>query len=67
VGESSNDRTVVIEDSEIGLKAAKAAGMKCIVTMSSYTKGEDFEGADVVVPELGDKIKLEDIKKLALS
>lgn len=33
-------RTVVIEDSEIGLAAAKAAGMKCVVTKSSYTKEE---------------------------
>lgn len=57
----------MIEDSEIGLKAAKAAGMKCIVTMSSYTKNEDFKGADMVVPQLGDKVTLEDIRKLAMS
>lgn len=36
-------RTVVIEDSEIGLAAAKAAGMKCVVTKSSYTKEEVSE------------------------
>ncbi len=47
-------RTVVIEDSEIGLAAAKAAGMKCVVTKSSYTKEEDFAKADRVLDELGD-------------
>ena len=33
---------VVIEDSNNGLRAAKAAGMHCIVTISSYTADEDF-------------------------
>jgi len=32
----------VIEDSRIGLQAAKAAGMVCLVTKSSYTQDEDF-------------------------
>jgi beta-phosphoglucomutase-like phosphatase (HAD superfamily) len=60
---------MVIEDSEIGLKAAKAAGMKCIVTTSSYTAGEDFQGADRVIAELGDgpgALAFEDIRALAL-
>lgn len=30
-------RCVVVEDSAIGLAAAKAAGMKCIITKSGYT------------------------------
>ena len=47
-------RCVIIEDSGIGLGAAKAAGIRCIVTKSSYTSGEDFSGADMVVDELGD-------------
>ena len=29
-------RCVVVEDSAIGLAAAKGAGMKCIVTKSGY-------------------------------
>jgi len=48
-------RCVVIEDSHIGLSAAKAAGIACIVTKSSYTDGEDFTAADMVVDELGDE------------
>ena len=47
-------RTMVIEDSHIGLRAAKGAGMNCVVTKSSYTAGEDFQMADAIVPELGD-------------
>lgn len=43
---------VVVEDSSIGLAAAKAAGMKCIVTKSSYAFREDFTGADRVVADL---------------
>ncbi|EFJ31568.1 hypothetical protein SELMODRAFT_408251 [Selaginella moellendorffii] len=42
---------VVIEDSRIGLqaaKAAKAAGMTCIVTKSVYTTDENFDRADPV-------------------
>ena len=47
-------RTVVVEDSNNGLRAALGAGMTCIVTTSSYTGDEDFTGAARVVPELGD-------------
>ncbi len=43
---------VVIEDSNIGLRAAKAAGMACLVTVSSYTAEEDFSLADRVVSDL---------------
>jgi len=47
-------RCVVVEDTHIGLGAAKAAGIKCIVTKSSYSANEDFTGASMVVEELGD-------------
>ncbi len=47
-------KCVVVEDSNNGLRAAKSAGMNCIVTISSYTAEEDFKIADRVVPELGD-------------
>ncbi|XP_025827307.1 CBBY-like protein isoform X1 [Panicum hallii] len=45
---------VVVEDSTIGLAAAKAAGMKCIVTKSSYTAEEDFATAEAVFDCIGD-------------
>lgn len=47
-------RCVIIEDTSIGLGAAKAAGIKCIVTKSAYADKEDFTGADVVVNNLDD-------------
>ena len=48
------ERCVVIEDSLVGLRAAKGAGMKCIITYTESTKDEDFygEGADAVVADL---------------
>jgi HAD superfamily hydrolase (TIGR01509 family) len=45
---------VVVEDSNNGLLAATAAGMKCIVTVSSYTGDEDFSAAAIVLSSLGD-------------
>ncbi|CAH1428513.1 unnamed protein product [Lactuca virosa] len=47
-------RCVVVEDSGIGLAAAKAAGMTCIVTKSGYTADEDFANADAVFDCIGD-------------
>ena len=47
-------RCVVIEDSKIGLAAGKAAGMRVIITESSYTKGEDFTLADAVFDCIGE-------------
>jgi len=48
------DRCVVIEDSLVGLRAAKAAGMHCIITPTASTASADFraEGAAAVVPSL---------------
>lgn len=48
-------RCVVVEDSRIGLLAAKAAGMRCVVTTSSYTGGEDFTLADAVFDCIGEE------------
>lgn len=45
---------VVIEDSANGLRAALAAGLATLVTVSSYTAHEDFGGAALVVSSLGD-------------
>ena len=42
----------VVEDSNIGLRAAKSAGMSCCVTKSIYTADEDFTGGDLVVENL---------------
>jgi len=57
---------VVIEDSHIGLSAARAAGMHCIVTKSAYTAEEDFTGADRIVADLDQGIDLNLCKSLIL-
>jgi len=50
----SPDKCVVIEDSLVGLKAAKGAKMNCIITYTASTDDVDFkgEGADEVLPNL---------------
>lgn len=49
-----SDDTIVIEDSRNGMRAALNAGLRCVVTTSSYTRDEDFTGAALVVSSLGD-------------
>ena len=51
---------VVVEDSVYGVKAAKAAGIKCIgVTQGFYKKAElEAAGADLVVTSLLDKVAI---------
>jgi HAD superfamily hydrolase (TIGR01509 family) len=55
---------MVIEDSNNGLRAAKAAGMRCIVTKSTYTQDEDFTSADRIVNNLDDGVNIEMAAKL---
>ncbi|MBI5016459.1 MAG: HAD-IA family hydrolase [Deltaproteobacteria bacterium] len=45
---------VVVEDSNNGLVAAVSADMKCVVTVSGYTREENFSTADIVLSCLGD-------------
>jgi len=54
-------RCVVLEDTAIGLQAGKAAGMQVIVTRSVYSRGEVFEGADLIVDGADDIDFEEDI------
>jgi len=46
-------RCLVIEDSERGLRAAKAAGLSCWVVPSGLTATGNFAAADAVLPDLG--------------
>jgi HAD superfamily hydrolase (TIGR01509 family) len=64
LGVTSPDRCVVVEDSLVGLRAAKGAQMRCIITYTESTVDADFygEGADAKVPDLGSRgITLESI------
>jgi len=46
------DETLVIEDSEVGLRAAQAAGLPCAVIYNDYTFGQNFSGAVLVARSL---------------
>ena len=48
------DSFVVIEDSDNGLDAAIAAGLKTIVTVNNYTEQQDFSQAALVLSDLGE-------------
>ena len=48
------DDALVVEDSRNGLLAAVGAGLRCVVTVSSYTADEDMSEAVLVVTSLGD-------------
>jgi HAD superfamily hydrolase (TIGR01509 family) len=48
------EEVFVVEDSRNGVKAAKAAGMKTIVTTNHYTEKEDVSAGDIIVSCLGD-------------
>ncbi|MEO8606075.1 MAG: HAD family phosphatase [bacterium] len=46
------DEAIAIEDSERGLAAARAAGLRCIVIPRGLTRGGDFSGAYRVVEDV---------------
>ncbi len=52
-----SDRCIAIEDSEQGLHASLAAGLKTIVTINSFTASQDFTGAALVVDNLGEALQ----------
>lgn len=46
-------RAIAIEDSAIGVRSAKAAGLFTVATPSVWTIGQDFAAADLVLTSLG--------------
>jgi HAD superfamily hydrolase (TIGR01509 family) len=42
-----------VEDSANGLRAAKSAGMACVIVVNDYTREQDFEDADLVLDGFG--------------
>lgn len=56
-------KCIVVEDSLVGLRAAKAAGMKCIITYTAETEGEDFygQGADAKLLDFSKGVTATDI------
>ena len=50
------EECLVIEDSERGLMAATAAGLRCIVVPSGFTRGSNFAGAYKLLASLTDLV-----------
>lgn len=48
------EEVVIVEDSERGLKAAIAAGIKCYVIPTELTKNSDFTGAEKILANIGE-------------
>jgi HAD superfamily hydrolase (TIGR01509 family) len=46
------ERCVVFEDSPNGIRAARAAGMRCVAIPNAVTSALSMEGADLVLPSL---------------
>jgi HAD superfamily hydrolase (TIGR01509 family) len=55
----SPDRTVAVEDSANGVKAAVAAGLPCLAATNEYTRDDDLTGATLVVERLDDPAVVE--------
>ena len=45
---------LAFEDSENGLRSAQGAGLCTLVTVSHYSRGQDFSGAALVLDQLGE-------------
>jgi HAD superfamily hydrolase (TIGR01509 family) len=45
---------LAVEDSSVGVTAAKAAGLHCVAVPSALTAGHDFSQADLVLRSLGE-------------
>jgi HAD superfamily hydrolase (TIGR01509 family) len=50
----AGSEAVAIEDSGAGVRSATGAGIGCLVTISEYSRDDDFAAASIVVSELGD-------------
>ncbi len=50
----NTDEIIVVEDTEIGVTAAKSAGLQCVAIPNQYTKNQDFSRADYVIKSISE-------------
>lgn len=48
------DEAIALEDSVLGLRAARAAGLRTWITRNAWTKDQRFDGAEAVYDDLSD-------------
>lgn len=48
------EQCIAFEDSENGVRAARAAGLTTLITTNDYTHDHDFDGAQLVLTHLGE-------------
>lgn len=53
------EKTLVLEDSNAGVRSAKAAGCFAVAVPHSHTHGQTYEQADLIINTLADPILLE--------
>ncbi|MFZ2070938.1 MAG: HAD family phosphatase [Halobacteriota archaeon] len=58
LGYDSNE-VIVVEDTEIGVRAAKSAGLTCVAVPNHYTKKQDFSKADYVLGSISELTMLD--------
>ncbi|OGZ42574.1 MAG: hypothetical protein A3C80_03710 [Candidatus Ryanbacteria bacterium RIFCSPHIGHO2_02_FULL_45_43] len=51
-------KLLAVEDTVVGLSAAKNAGLRCAVLPSNYSKNDDFSRADFVIRSILDLLKI---------
>lgn len=49
-----DDALIAVEDTEIGVKSAKSAGLICVAIPSEYSRNENFQMADFILASLGE-------------
>ena len=56
------EECIIVEDSERGLKAAVAAGIKCYVIPTELTKHSNFTGAEKILSKISELKEMVDLK-----
>jgi len=54
----NSNEIIVVEDTEIGVSAAKSAGLTCVAIPNKYTKNQDFSNADFALETIGELSKI---------